>query len=267
MMMIAPCTIPSTGFVRLPSRRPLPRPQGASSSAAAQRWTFRCSASASAAAGRPDSTKPPEQSYTDLDDFFLGPPPAKPANVLGTNGQKPAGEDKTTTATQTTASQTTIIKSFHIIAFFFVLAVGLAFLTILLVSTGDMQLRLAATKVVKRLLKTHALRQVVVILSAMLFVRFGLEPMVKVLRAMFGAQGTWEKSTEFFVLREVRGLVVGWVWISHNIIVLLLSQHHVIISASCHVIICTSYHIITTPAYHHHIIMSYHYYTIISSTI
>lgn len=219
--MIQTCSSLSRGCtVRLPQRRPLPRP--AASGPSSTRWTFRCNASASAAAGRPDGSKPPDQSYTDLDDFFLGPSPAKTANVLGTNGQKPS-DDKQTTASQTTttASQTTIIKSFHIIAFFSVLAVGLAFLTILLVSTGDMQLRLAATKVVKRLLKTHALRQVVVILSAMLFVRFGLEPMVKVLRAMFGAQGTWEKSTEFFVLREVGVVFFGfvclyegrsWVW-------------------------------------------------------
>lgn len=167
----------------------------------ARRWPFRCVASSAAAgAGKPDSSKS-DQSYTDLDDFFLGAPP-KPANPLGTNGQPTApviDPSKPTTA----AGQPTIIKSFHIIAYFTVLALGLAFLTILLVSTGDMQLRIAATKVVKRLLKTHALRQLVVILSAMLFVRFGLEPMVKVLRAMFGAQGQWEKSTEFFVLREV----------------------------------------------------------------
>lgn len=165
----------------------------------ARRWPLRCVASSAAApgAGKPDSSKA-DQSFTDLDDFFLGTPP-KPANPLGTNGQMPTDPSKSTAA----AGQPTIIKSFHIIAYFTVLALGLAFLTILLVSTGDMQLRIAATKVVKRLLKTHALRQLVVILSAMLFVRFGLEPMVKVLRAMFGAQGQWEKSTEFFVLREV----------------------------------------------------------------
>lgn len=164
----------------------------------ARRWPIRCVASSAAGAGKPDGAKV-DQSVTDLDDFFLGSPP-KPANPLGTNGlSNPNDPSKATTA----AGQPTIIKSFHIIAYFTVLALGLAFLTILLVSTGDMQLRLAATKVVKRLLKTHALRQLVVILSAMLFVRFGLEPMVKVLRAMFGAQGQWEKSTEFFVLREV----------------------------------------------------------------
>lgn len=183
---------PSVQLVPAACRRPCQRPFRPFRH---RRWPVGCTAS-SAAAGKPDSSKA-DQSFTDLDDFFLGAPP-KPANPLGTNGQPNASANR-----PTAAGQPTIIKSFHIIAYFTVLALGLAFLTILLVSTGDMQLRLAATKVVKRLLKTHALRQLVVILSAMLFVRFGLEPMVKVLRAMFGAQGQWEKSTEFFVLREV----------------------------------------------------------------
>ncbi|CAL8469278.1 g8819 [Coccomyxa elongata] len=41
------------------------------------------------------------------------------------------------------------------------------------------------------------------ILAAMTFVRFGLEPLVKVLRRVFSAQGTWEKSSEYYILREV----------------------------------------------------------------
>ncbi|KAL0036688.1 hypothetical protein WJX79_005764 [Trebouxia sp. C0005] len=41
------------------------------------------------------------------------------------------------------------------------------------------------------------------ILGAMTFVRLGLEPMVKMLRRLFRAPGTWEKSSEFYILREV----------------------------------------------------------------
>ncbi|KAK9907947.1 hypothetical protein WJX75_000392 [Coccomyxa subellipsoidea] len=66
-----------------------------------------------------------------------------------------------------------------------------------------MQFQRACIKVVKRLLKTVALRQVMGILAAMTFVRFGLEPLVKVLRRVFSAQGTWEKSSEYYILREV----------------------------------------------------------------
>ena len=45
--------------------------------------------------------------------------------------------------------------------------------------------------------------QVMGILSAMLFVRFGLEPLVKLMRRLFVAPGSWEKSSEYYILREV----------------------------------------------------------------
>lgn len=42
------------------------------------------------------------------------------------------------------------------------------------------------------------------ILGAMVFVRMGLEPLVKALRTLFNASVPWEKSSEFHILREVR---------------------------------------------------------------
>ena len=100
-------------------------------------------------------------------------------------------------------SSLTGLKPFHVAAFAAILAFGLAFLAVLLYITADMQFQRACIKVVKRLLKTVALRQVMGILAAMTFVRFGLEPLVKVLRRVFSAQGTWEKSSEYYILREV----------------------------------------------------------------
>ena len=95
------------------------------------------------------------------------------------------------------------LKPFHVATFAVILASGLAFLAGLLYFTADMQFQRALLKVIKRLLKTVALRQVLGILAAMTFVRFGLEPLVKVLRRVFSAQGTWEKSSEYYILREV----------------------------------------------------------------
>lgn len=46
--------------------------------------------------------------------------------------------------------------------------------------------------------------QVMGIVGAMTFVRFGLEPLVRSLRTMFRASGPWEKSSEYHILREVR---------------------------------------------------------------
>lgn len=95
------------------------------------------------------------------------------------------------------------LKPFHVAAFAAILASGLAFLAVLLYITADIQFQRACVKVLKRLLKTVAIRQVMGILAAMSFVRFGLEPLVKVLRRVFSAQGSWEKSSEYYILREV----------------------------------------------------------------
>ena len=45
--------------------------------------------------------------------------------------------------------------------------------------------------------------QVFGILGAMMFVRMGLEPIVKGLRGVFNASVPWERSSEFHILREV----------------------------------------------------------------
>lgn len=96
------------------------------------------------------------------------------------------------------------LKPFHLAVFFIVLSAGLWFLAVLLYFTADIKLQQACLKVLRRLLKTVALRQVMGILAAMMFVRFGLEPLVKMLRKLFVAPGTWEKSSEYYILREVR---------------------------------------------------------------
>ena len=41
------------------------------------------------------------------------------------------------------------------------------------------------------------------ILSALTFVRFGLEPLCKLMRRLFVAPGSWEKSSEYKIMREV----------------------------------------------------------------
>lgn len=94
--------------------------------------------------------------------------------------------------------------AYHYAMFFALLGGGLLFLALLLYFTGDIEFQRAVGKVVKRLLKTGALRQLAGILGAMVFVRYGLEPLIKNIRVMMKAQGSWEKSSEFYILREVR---------------------------------------------------------------
>ncbi|CAK0784228.1 hypothetical protein CVIRNUC_007432 [Coccomyxa viridis] len=131
----------------------------------------------------------------------------------GTSGKKgtetttprdaPASTSYEATYQQGDQQALTGLKPFHVAAFAAILTSGLAFLAVLLYITADMQFQRACLKVIKRLLKTVALRQVMGILAAMTFVRFGLEPLVKVLRHIFRAQGSWEKSSEYYILREV----------------------------------------------------------------
>lgn len=97
----------------------------------------------------------------------------------------------------------TLVKSFHLALFALVLFIGVLFLSLLLYVTADINLQRACITVVRRLLKTVALRQVAGILGAMLFLRLGLEPLAKALRNMFQAREPWEKSREYHILREI----------------------------------------------------------------
>jgi hypothetical protein len=131
-----------------------------------------------------------------------------PEQSAGATGSADAGSPVTSpplaTATLSGNSlSSTLLKPFHLVTFMVVLLAGMVFLATLLYVTADIQWQKAGVKVLRRLFKTVALRQVMGIVSAMAFVRFGLEPLVKVLRVVFSAQGSWEKSSEFYILREV----------------------------------------------------------------
>ncbi|DBA86065.1 hypothetical protein WJX77_010359 [Trebouxia sp. C0004] len=125
-------------------------------------------------------------------------PDSKPDKSKGSKTEK---ADQPKSDVSATASQG--LKPVHLATFFIILGTGLMFLAVLLWFTADIRFQQACTKVLRRLFKTVALRQVMGILGAMTFVRLGLEPMVKMLRRLFRAPGTWEKSSEFYILREV----------------------------------------------------------------
>ena len=99
--------------------------------------------------------------------------------------------------------QDVALSSYHYVTFFLIMTGGLLFVAALLFFTGDINFQRAFTKVVKRLMKTVALPQLATILSAMAFVRYGMEPVIKAARQMTKAQGPYEKSAEYYILREV----------------------------------------------------------------
>jgi MscS family membrane protein len=96
------------------------------------------------------------------------------------------------------------LSTYHYVAFLVIMSGGLLFVALLLYFTGDIAFQRAFFKAVKRLLKTVALRQLVTILSAIAFVKYGLEPAIKAVRRVTKAHGPWEKSPEYYILKEVR---------------------------------------------------------------
>ncbi len=95
------------------------------------------------------------------------------------------------------------LRPYHYVAFLVVLCGGLLFVSMLLYLTGDIQFQRAVIKSISRLMRTVAIRQLGTIVSAIVFIKYGLEPAIKLVRKLTKADGAWEKSPEFYVLREV----------------------------------------------------------------
>eukprot|EP00803_Ostreobium_quekettii_P001519 evm.model.scf_1448.2 EVM.evm.TU.scf_1448.2 scf_1448:7719-8678(+) len=92
---------------------------------------------------------------------------------------------------------------FYLALFSVVLSVGGIFTAVVLFLTADIGFKKAVYKVCKRLLKSVPFRQTLAIVTAMIFVRFGLTPLVRAVRGFFDSRGPWETSNEFYFLREV----------------------------------------------------------------
>lgn len=122
---------------------------------------------------------------------------AMPASTEQSKEQQPLAQPDPVAATPE-------LNIYHYLTFFGLLAAGLIFLAVVLYFTSDsIGFQKAMGKVVKRLGKTVALRQLGSILAAMAFVRYGLEPLIKNIRTFVRAQGSWEKSSEYYIIREL----------------------------------------------------------------
>lgn len=93
---------------------------------------------------------------------------------------------------------------------FTALFIGAAvFATITLQFTSELEPAVAVQTVVRRVLKSAAFRQLCVIATAILIVRFGLNSLLKTLSRFSASPVQWEKSKLFYVLREVRRRLLG----------------------------------------------------------
>jgi hypothetical protein len=139
---------------------------------------------------------------TSKDGCETDPFASTPAHPRSTDVAEEAQEDPEEKRTNDSASNQGP-WNYYLLAFGAVMGAGIGFLTILLCATAELQFWAAFWKVCRRLLKTVALRQLLGVIGAMFFIRYGLEPLVKFSRKLFATKGTWENSKEYFILRDV----------------------------------------------------------------
>lgn len=75
---------------------------------------------------------------------------------------------------------------------------------------ADMEFSIALTTVLRRIAKSIAFRQLVVIGVAILLVRYCLNGALKALAAVSGSRVEWDKTKLYYILREVRGRGIKW---------------------------------------------------------
>jgi len=101
------------------------------------------------------------------------------------------------------------ITSRHVLAFFGILLLALVVSAVWLQATADIAFQSALFTLSVKLLKTTGFRQSLALLGAIVFVRLGLEPAVRTVRALFGVQGGWQQSSEYYLLKEVYRPIEG----------------------------------------------------------
>lgn len=97
----------------------------------------------------------------------------------------------------------TIIHPFHLTLFAILLVGGVGFAITVINFTTDMGWVWSSVRVLRKLAKSLAFRQTIALLVAIAFVRYGLEPLVRSVRSVFALPGQWERSNEYFILKQV----------------------------------------------------------------
>lgn len=96
------------------------------------------------------------------------------------------------------------ITTRHIVWFSLVLGAALVISAVWLHATADIGFRKGILEMSVKLLKTSGFRQTLALLGAIMFVRLGLEPAVRLVRNILGVKGAWLQSSEYYLLKEVR---------------------------------------------------------------
>ena len=101
------------------------------------------------------------------------------------------------------------IKPIYLLIFGIIFMGGLLFASMSLQLTSDMGFGDALTKVVRRIFRSIAFRQLVVIAVAIVCVRFALNNVLRVLSRWSASPVQWDKSRLYYVMKEVRGAALA----------------------------------------------------------
>lgn len=126
----------------------------------------------------------------------------------GSIGAMPTGAMPTTPVPPpppATAATGTIfsLKPVYVLLFGFIFVGGLLFASMSLQLTSNMGFQDALTKVVRRIFRSIAFRQLVVIAVAIFLVRFALNNVLKFLARWSSSPVQWDKSRVYYVMKEV----------------------------------------------------------------
>jgi hypothetical protein len=92
----------------------------------------------------------------------------------------------------------------YVLIFGLVFLGGLLFASMSLQLTSDLGFSDALTKVVRRIFRSIAFRQLLVITACMLMVRFALNSVLRLLAKWSASPVQWDKSKLYYVMKEVR---------------------------------------------------------------
>eukprot|EP00195_Chlamydomonas_chlamydogama_P016583 CAMPEP_0202913296 /NCGR_PEP_ID=MMETSP1392-20130828/60112_1 /ASSEMBLY_ACC=CAM_ASM_000868 /TAXON_ID=225041 /ORGANISM="Chlamydomonas chlamydogama, Strain SAG 11-48b" /LENGTH=714 /DNA_ID=CAMNT_0049604509 /DNA_START=272 /DNA_END=2416 /DNA_ORIENTATION=- len=129
------------------------------------------------------------------------PQPQQPASA----GAPPSSASSSATQTDGSSISSTgfVLRPVHIALFTLIFVGGAVFAAVTLQFTADMEFSTAVTTVLRRVAKSVAFRQLVVIAVAILLVRFGLNSVLKALAAFSSSPVQWDKTKTYYILREV----------------------------------------------------------------
>ena len=124
------------------------------------------------------------------------------ASTTGTGASAAATEAATPPAVE--AAPERIIQPVHIGVFAALLSLGIGFAIAVLHFSTDMGWLWASVRVLRKVSKGLAFRQLIALLMGLAFTRVIVTPATRAVRRAFARPGTWERSNEAFIIQQAR---------------------------------------------------------------